>query len=162
MTHSAVDRRILRAFYTQYVSVLLIVLVFGIWAFQRSSQPLPADGELSAWALRVPPVGEMILEDPFAGERGASIHTTSQLDAVIELLKNHDVRGVFHIPQATQFAAPSTDAPDILLRIDALRSVLMHQGVPAEAIRVLVEGGTRQSPKMRVSFEMTGRPREQS
>ena len=84
------DRRILRAFYTQYVAVLLILLTFSIAAFQRATQTAPkAQGVI----LGVSPeeeIGTLSIHNLFLASGEISSDNT-QLKAVAAVLQNHDV-----------------------------------------------------------------------
>jgi hypothetical protein len=161
MSNTAVDRRILRAFYTQYVSVLLIVLVFGIWTFQLSAvQPSTAAPRVSSVAPTAPPVGVLHIEDPFEVGATVTLRSSAELEAIAETLRNHDLRATFRFKNALQDAQTDIVATTMLLRLEALRAFFQAQGVPADAVTVALGSGFGDGAKTEISFEFVGRARE--
>lgn len=140
MNALGIDRRILRAFYTQYIAVLLIVLVFFVAAFQRSGarqtgmSPSVVHSLNHELALATP-----ITLSPF--REGVGVDTAnSQLQAISELLRVHDIEatfvfGVTTSPEELQTPELST----ISAHVDALERFFEEQRLPKGATRYLIE-----------------------
>jgi hypothetical protein len=161
MSNAAIDRRILRAFYTQYVSVLLIVLVFGIWTFQLSAvRPSVAAPQVASVASSSPPVGLLRIEDPFEVGATVALRSSIELEAIAETLRNHDLRATFRFKNALQDTQTEIVATTMLLRLEALRAFFQAQGVPADAVTVALGSEFGDGAKTEVSFEFVGRARE--
>jgi hypothetical protein len=160
MSNTAVDRRILKAFYTQYVAVLLIVLVFGIWMFQSSSVQSSARSQVSAAMPSYPPVGQLQIKDLFDVGATVSIRSSVELEAIAEILRNHDLRATFRLSGALEESQAERAAETMLARLKALRSFFQTEGVPAEAITVATGSEFSDRSLTMVSFEFVGRARE--
>ncbi|MFN4896039.1 MAG: hypothetical protein ACK5GN_01060 [Pseudomonadota bacterium] len=149
---SSVDRRILRAFYTQYISVLLILLVFCI-GLVGSNKQVPGVGraQLTNLSDRTA-IGSLRLANAFSKDASSELLVAAELSAIRETLLNHDLRGVFtlymHIGSDHEISAEIAAA-----RVTALRSTLTAQGVPADAVEVLVEPTMLPSSDLQISFE---------
>lgn len=90
MTTLGLDRRILRAFYTQYVAVLLIVLVFFVAAFQTARSPVVSRPSVLATTIRPQAFGEVRLSEEVL-INGISSADSERLAALSEVLKAHDI-----------------------------------------------------------------------
>jgi hypothetical protein len=135
-----IDRRILRAFYTQYIAVLLIVLVFFVAAFQRSGAPQPVMASSMVQSLKAElPFTTPITLRPF--RRGAEIEATNpQLLAITKLLRIHDVEATFVFGVSTSPAEiQSSDLVALSTRVDALERFFEEQEVPQGATRYVIE-----------------------
>lgn len=137
MTAVSPDRRILKAFYTQYVAVLLIVLVFVVSGFQ------PSDGREDV-SLKQPhdlgrPIGAMHLHTPRTISDEVPEALAAELRALVVLMKSHDIRVTFRVPVARL----SDDTEDkgfqeALTYAKQLRSYMIKNGVPADAVRTVL------------------------
>jgi hypothetical protein len=145
------DRRVLKAFYTQYVAVLLIILTFTIGAFRRS---LPSQ-EVSAipplWTPRAV-VGAISIEDLFTAE-GSVNEQNPRVRAVAEVLKNHDLlmRATYLVPRL-EFDRESVSLKRALRRLEALREYLRSQSVPDAASILLVRAADEGASTVSVQF----------
>jgi hypothetical protein len=146
MTVLGPDRKILRAFYTQYVAVLLIMLVFFVAAFQGraagvSTEPEPVRMELPASVSLAGP----LTFNPFGiGDSIAQGH--DQLTAIAAVLKKHDVQAriVFEVPRSPMEMRES-DIATISARVDALERFFHDQQVPVGAALYRIEQATAQA-----------------
>jgi hypothetical protein len=143
MTLLGPDRKILRAFYTQYVAVLLIMLVFFVAAFQSpthgvSNTPEPVRMELPARATLAGP----LTFNPFVvGDSVAQGH--AQLTAIAAVLKKHDVQAsiVFEVARSP-LEMRESDIATISARVDALERFFHEQQVPVGAAIYRIEQAT--------------------
>ena len=146
------DRRILKAFYTQYVAVLLILLTFCVGAYQRATQSarMPVVKETpSVFVPREAPVriAEMTLENVFDGGT-VIVREHPQLAAVAVFIKSHDVHARISLPVTRGYLEANPDLLNTLVaRVDAAESFLLSQGVPPDAfvVRVTTDGGEGRS-----------------
>jgi hypothetical protein len=147
------DRRILKAFYTQYVAVLLIMLVFSVGAFQRTS----------AQVVNVAPRVPVIAEHPSIGHlefvvefdsTGALVRTSDHLDAIAEVIKEHDVRAIVTLPVPnTTDESELVEVEKVMARLDALRGYLGSRGLSESDTRFYVGGPEARPGKVAVRFE---------
>ena len=147
------DRRILKAFYTQYVAVLLIILVFTVGAFQRTTGASASVVEPIPVVAEVPSIGALELELDF-NDAGQLIGDTSQLQAVSTLLEEHDVRAVVTV--ATHNKGQGTDLVDIedsLARLGSLEEFFFSQGLSDTAVSFVVGGPSARTGKVAIHFE---------
>lgn len=153
MTGSAtVDRKILRAFYTQYVSVLLVVLVVSIRDAQRDLAH-PSSASVQAARTQLPvPVGTMELREIFVSDTSAELDNGRELEAVLETLKNHDLRAIFTLN--APLSSSSLDGFRLAIaRARAIRSRVVGLRIPSEALRVVVGSTANSVSQASVSFE---------
>lgn len=147
------DRRILKAFYTQYVAVLLIILVFCVGAFQRASAHASSAQPPTRLIVERPPIGRLELEVAF-DSAGSLARNPVELEAVADVIKAHDVRAMVTLPSLT--VDEHLDLRDVevgLARLDALRGYFSALGI-AESDVVLVIGGPEgRFGKVTVTFE---------
>jgi hypothetical protein len=132
------NRRILKAFYTQYVAVLLIVLVFTLGAFQRATHSeggsLPSTNP-TAGSLQV---GAMTLADVFS-EDGSIVGDHAQLLAVITVLKEHDLRVALVIPKnGSSIAHGTRDIAASLKQVEALEAFFNAHSIADEFVRFVI------------------------
>lgn len=86
------------SFYRQYVSLLLIVLVFSTLGMKAAQSPTdPGSHHLPSQI----PLSDMELEDPFSGE-GMSSDTQDMLRAAGQVLRSHDVSLYITLKMPTQ------------------------------------------------------------
>jgi hypothetical protein len=90
MTALGLDRRILKAFYTQYVAVLLIVLVFFVATFQIARSPVVARSSALTTTIQPQAFGEIRLSEELL-INGISPADSERLAALAEVLKIHDI-----------------------------------------------------------------------
>jgi hypothetical protein len=147
MNATGLDRTILRAFYTQYVAVLLIVLVFFVAAFQRS-QPVSRVVD----SFHAPIAQELSIIHPFEvsafSEDGSILSNEPALVAVAEVLRHHDLRvecSVF-LPHH-DFDATQGELREALHRARLLGDFFRQRGIPGQAVRVVVEESAVNSPR---------------
>jgi hypothetical protein len=144
MASAGCDRRILRAFYTQYVAVLLILLTFCVAAFQRASAAAPAvEPVLAAREPKAQEVAlaDMHIPDPFGGT--ASIPAGHpQLKAVAMFIKSHDVHVSLSLSldRAKLQASPQLMA-ELAARAEAVEDFLLRESVPPGSFSLSIEAG---------------------
>jgi hypothetical protein len=144
-----VDRRILRAFYTQYVAVLLILLVFCVGSVCQGTLPhRPATAQPDT---RIP-LASVRYSEFFQGVDSAEINESGGINAVSQVLRSHDLRGVFAISAPLSGDAQAV-AASASLRAKTLRARTSQDHVPAQAIKIVVVPSTHPSGAVTVSFE---------
>lgn len=147
------DRRILKAFYTQYVAVLLIILVFTVGAFQRTTgrsaavvTPIPVIAEPS-------PIGALEVAQDF-DDAGQLIGDTSQLQAVSTLLAEHDVRAVVTVAAHNgERHSDLASIEDSLARLESVERFFLAQGLLESEVTFVVGGPAARSGKVAIQFE---------
>jgi len=144
MASAGCDRRILRAFYTQYVAVLLILLTFCIGAFQRASTAAPSVAPQPAAPKPVPQqiaLADMHIPDPFS-DAAAIAPGHAQLKAVAMFVKSHDVHAALElsIDRAKLKASPELIA-EVAARAEALEDFLLRESVPPGSFSVTIGAG---------------------
>lgn len=148
------DRRILKAFYTQYVAVLLIVLTFSISAYQRASMQgtLPKSVALLSAPSDVQ-LAELSIDGLFADD-GQLRMDQPRLEAVASLLKNHDVNATLAL--AAERVALSGTGHELVRKLHDIEQFMLARGVPREAfvLRVLLQGD--RTGNLTVTFSRAG------
>jgi hypothetical protein len=147
------DRRILKAFYTQYVAVLLIILVFTIGAFQRASQDDVGAQRLTLAPREEPSIGGIEIAQYFTelGELGSN---TAELEAVALVVRDHDVRASISLPMSIQrIDAPGPSVEESLARLAALEKFFEERGVTADSLELVLGGKDARGGKLVVRFE---------
>jgi len=148
--YAVCDRRILKAFYTQYVAVLLIILVFSVGAFQRATLTSPP------LAPRVPnaeSIGSLNVFPDF-DSLGALVGESAELKAIASLVREHDIRAI-----VTLSASIRDDNPELseierdLARLDALRGYFLSQGLSDAAFQFVLGAASAQEGEVTVQFE---------
>lgn len=156
MSRSATgDRRILRAFYTQYVAVLLILLVFCVGTASNEGPAPLSKLDVHVEQRTAPQLGVVVYEALFTSETSAELKEGAELQAVIEMLRNHDIRATFTLYADMQSSAPTLERA--VARAYALKARLLASSIPVAAIKVIVAPilGTRSS--VDVVFESWGK-----
>jgi hypothetical protein len=147
------DRRILKAFYTQYVAVLLIILVFTIGAFQRTSRSDGVSVQLAAVHKTVPPIGGLEIAQSFneLGQLGAH---TEELDAVAVVLREHDVKASISLPVSMEkIQSSKITLEQSLERLATLETFFEERGVGQDSIELVLGGLEAREDKLVVRFE---------
>jgi hypothetical protein len=146
------DRRILKAFYTQYVAVLLIVLVFVVSGFQGNDQLTrlaPIQG-VQAWDVSI---GAVSIRMPDDVAEGFSNQMSAELDAVAEFVRNHDVLATFRIPIAIERDLSASEVvQQSLTRASQFRDYILKHGVPAQAVRTVLFEGPQAATVVSITF----------
>jgi hypothetical protein len=153
----ACDRRILKAFYTQYVAVLLILLVFTVGAFQRSL-PSALVARTSERHEREPaPFGSLTLIGEGAGPQ-AHDSLDSQLDAVATILKEHDIRAVVSVRfrEADSGNEQGSAIGEAVERLTLLEEIFREKQVASESLRLRIVGVGSRDDATTVDFEEAG------
>ncbi len=149
------NRRILKAFYTQYVAVLLIVLVFTLGAFQRATHseqaPPPPNAKATAGS---PQIGAMTLSDVFSDD-GSIVGDHVQLLALVAVLREHDLRIALVIPKTVSFRTESNqDIVASLKQIEALEAFFSAHAITDQSVRFVIRAPfTQEEDAIRVYFE---------
>ena len=142
MENQGCDRRILRAFYTQYVAVLLIMLTFTIGIFQRASiskAAVPSPG--GEYVAIGKPIGDVVIRSLF-GADGSVSSEEPQLKALAHIIRSHDVLLTLTLSMPRLTVEPkSPSLRRALRRINALEQFFMAEEVPREALRFRVTRG---------------------
>ena len=96
--YSSMGLNVLESFYRQYVSLLLIVLVFSTLGMSASQSSSASDSHQLPSRT---PLSDIELENPFSGE-GISSDTQEMLRAAGQVLRSHDVSLVITLNMPTQ------------------------------------------------------------
>jgi hypothetical protein len=147
------DRRILKAFYTQYVAVLLIILVFTVGAFQRATRNADPSSLPPAAPQEAPSIGGLKIAQDFneLGQLGAD---TAQLEAVALVIKEHDVRASISLPVSMQkIDSPLTTVEQSLARVASLERFFAERGVGEDSLELVLGGPDASEGALSVSFE---------
>lgn len=137
------DRRILKAFYTQYVAVLLIMLTFTIGAFQRATQaPVAVSPQAVSSIEEALPFGEFVISALF-GVDGSVPQDNQRLLALASIVRNHDVAITLglSLPRLS-FESDSSSVRRALRRIQALEHFFVREQIPLTAVRFTVTNST--------------------
>ena len=128
------DRKILRAFYTQYVAVLLIILVLIIGS-SRGMLPrdLSATGAIN-YETAPKQFGSISVGRLFETEYSTKITDTSQLEAIAETLRNHDIRAKLFLSSSKLL----DNQASALERASAVRQWMLSQNLPSSAFSVVL------------------------
>jgi hypothetical protein len=152
------DRRILKAFYTQYVAVLLIVLTFTIGAYQRSSDVAQAGGkEVALVKGRDLTVGDINISDAFTAD-GSVISGNERLEAVVSVLENHDLTATITllVPRL-DLNEQASSLRRALRKLEALEDFFGKGTIPPGAVRFVARTGTTAQEELGVRFFRQGR-----
>lgn len=147
------DRRILRAFYTQYVAVLLIVLTFTIGAFQRTSEaPNSQAPSIVRQISQRSPIGGIIIPEVFTVD-GAVAAGNERLGAVVQVLEEHDLRATITLTvPRLDFDEYSSSLRRTLRRLEALEHFFDDQAIPPSAVRFVARPSGSASEEVSVRF----------
>lgn len=134
--HSEPDRAILKAFYVQYVAVLLILLSFMIGSIAGEQGKKP--GSMTV----VPPAAPGLLKSAFVTFQlnqvfeGSSdrIIVSDTLNAIIQVGLSHDVDLEFSVPVEGELGS-ELRSQLASSRATALMRFAVEQGIPARAVR---------------------------
>jgi hypothetical protein len=148
--HQAINRRILSAFYTQYVAVLLIVLVMSVSMYSTrdrevDSNQTPAPKEVSRF------VGSKVLAIPFS-ESGEGLAHTAELEAIASALQAHDLRATFRLAAHSN---GGNDLREALHKLQLIRVFMEQRGVPTYAVRTILSDS---EPPLSVAFDLEDVP----
>jgi hypothetical protein len=154
------DRRILKAFYTQYVAVLLIMLTFTIGAFQRATQAPMASPQAASSIEELAPFGEFVIAELF-GVDGSVPQDNQKLLALASIVRNHDVAITLglSLPRLS-FEADSSSVRRALRRIQALENFFVREQVPLTAVRFIATNST--SPENDLSVKVAAAEAEEA
>ncbi len=136
------DRRVLKAFYTQYVAVLLIILVFFVAAFQAASGATPTK---TSDTLVIAPhefFGDIVLSERIVTDGIASTDERS-LRAIAEVLRSHDVNATIEltVPRMA-LDEVNNGAIRAAALTEHLAQFLKGYGAPAGAVSYVIRGRT--------------------
>lgn len=147
------DRRILKAFYTQYVAVLLIILVFAVGAFQRAPSGQTRLAQKSLTIAQAPTMGTLQIAQDFDSV-GSLVGEPPQLRAIASVIREHDIRALVTVP-----IGPITMESDLievemaLARIDALKEYFLSQGLPEDAFQFFMGGVDARDGTITIQFQ---------
>ena len=150
MSTEVVDRRILKAFYTQYVAVLLIILVFCVAGSRRLERFTPTHKTLSlpvnlTQSITNSRIGTRVLSNPFDSINPQILRESAELKAIAEALRSHDIRAKFEVGftlHTTRSAAEkSLDLQSALQRVAVLKEFFKLEQVPTNAVGFLINDG---------------------
>lgn len=145
------DRKLLKAFYTQYTAVLLIILTFTIGAFQRTIQAELPIYPSPVWAPRAT-VGSIEISRVFTSEGGIN-NDAPQLHAIAEVLTQHDlnVRVIMSVTDLG-LTTGSTTLRRARIRLESLRKFFLAKGVPESAFVFATRLNESAADSIRVEF----------
>lgn len=158
---SGPDRRLLAAFYTQYVALLLILITYTVGLLagapittQNVHEELPVKSEShhapqhQAAMLGTFSVSNIFLDD------GRVASENSELAAIATVLRAHDVSAVVRL-SVPRLGVPndSSSVRRALRRIESLEAFFADQHVPDQAFRILVEEGSLSTRDVEVNLQ---------
>jgi hypothetical protein len=147
------DRRILKAFYTQYVAVLLIILVFTVGAFQRASQRDESTARPAMAPKEEVSIGGLQIAQHFddLGQLGSD---TAQLEAVALVIAEHDVKASIALPVSMQKIDPlHATVEQSLARVSSLERFFAERGVGEDSLELVIGGPDAREGILVVKFE---------
>lgn len=146
------DKRILKAFYSQYVAVLLIILVISVASSQgafksrdRTKVPLEMQKHIAS-------IGSVSMASILSPDEQTSSEGQQELHALIRILQSHDVRAVVSVPVTVSNESQGA-VIEKLLQAQALRDHILKAQVPADAILIRVIPLDVVGSAVTVSFE---------
>jgi hypothetical protein len=146
------DRRILKAFYTQYVAVLLIILVFTVGAFQRASQVKRGDTQPTHTPKEVAPIGGLEIAQNF-NELGELASQTAELEAVALVIREHDVKASISIPVSMHKIDSSLlTVEQALARLASLERFFEERDVGEDSLQLVLGGPAARDGRLVVTF----------
>lgn len=147
------DRRILKAFYTQYVAVLLIMLVFTVGAFQRASQRDAVPTGAQTASLDKASIGGLEIAQIF-DELGALGEDTAQLEAVASVIREHDVTASISIPVSMRKIDETQNTVEVAVaHLTALERFFAERGVGTGAVTFVLGGPEARDGRLVIRFE---------
>lgn len=151
------DRRILKAFYTQYVAVLLIVLTFTIGAYQRSSGVVEAGEKvLVSRGEHDLTIGDITITDAFTAD-GSVIPGHERLEAVASVLENHDLTATMTlVVPRLDFDDQASSLRRAVRRLEALEELFERRAIPPGTVRFVARTGPGISEGLGVRFFKQG------
>ena len=133
------DRRILRAFYTQYVAVLLILLTFSIAAFQRATQTAPKAQGVVLGVSTEEEIGTLSIHNLFLASGEISSDNT-QLKAVAAVLQNHDVNAEISLSTSReQLESDPAVLSQLLTRAHLIEDFLIREAVSTQTFKIAIK-----------------------
>jgi hypothetical protein len=147
------DRRILKAFYTQYVAVLLIMLVFTVGAFQRASQRDVAPTSAQIASADRSPIGGLEIAQIFneLGELGGD---TAQLEAVASVIREHDVTASISIPVSLRKIDETQNTVEVAVaHVTSLERFFAERGIGAGSVDFVLGGPDARDGRVVIRFQ---------
>lgn len=125
----ASNRDVLKAFYTQYVAVLLIVLVFCVGAFQRSTKLVLTHQGAVTTTKGAPAIATLRVSPEF-DDNGGLVVIPAELSAAVALVREHDVRARIELHIGHDDGGQELSAIErSLAQIESLRAYLLSDGL---------------------------------
>jgi len=158
------DRRLLAAFYTQYVALLLILITYTVGLIAGApitaphvattrpvTQEVTPSPQRGATSLGVFNLSNIFLDD------GRVAPENSELTAIAAVLRAHDVSAVVRV------SVPRLGVPDenssfrrALRRVESLETFFAEHRVPEQAFRVIIGPSARSSRDIEVELQEVG------
>jgi hypothetical protein len=158
-SNSTIDRRILKAFYTQYVAVLLIILVFSVGMVSHGRNEsnaalvLTGRGTSQIDKSNRRQIGVIQYGDIFTSEQSSELSPGGKIDTVLETLKNHDLCATFIVPVDLEGDDLVRTSALALARSKSINDKLVASGITKEAFKVTLIPSNSQSSEVTVVFE---------
>jgi hypothetical protein len=147
------DRRILKAFYTQYVAVLLIMLVFTVGAFQRASQRDAVPTGAQTVSPEKAQIGRLEIAQIF-NELGTLGGDTAQLEAVASVIREHDVTASISIPVSIRKIDAKANTVEVAVaHVTSLERFFAERGVGAGSVIFVLGGPEARDGRLVIRFE---------
>ena len=147
------DRRILKAFYTQYVAVLLIILVFTVGAFQRASQRDDSGARSAMAPKEAALIGGLQIAQHF-DDLGQLKDDTTQLEAIALVIAEHDVRASIALPVSMQkIDSPDSTVERSLAQAASLERFFAERGIGEDSLELVIGGPDARKGMLVVTFE---------
>lgn len=147
------DRRILKAFYTQYVAVLLIMLVFTVGAFQRASQRDVVPTSAQTVPVDKANIGGLEIAQIF-NELGALEGDTAQLEAVASVIREHDVTASISLPISMKKIDATQNTVEVAVaHLTSLERFFAERGVGDGSVEFVLGGPEAREGHVVIRFE---------
>jgi hypothetical protein len=155
------DRRLLAAFYTQYVALLLILITYtvGLLAGAPLTDPIsPVDPSVEGSShTALPPeptlLGTFTLRNIFLDD-GRVAFENPELAAIAAVLRSHDVSAVvsLSVPRL-DVQSDSSSFRRALRRVESLESFFAEYRVPEDAFRVVVRQANQNARDIEIELQ---------
>lgn len=145
------DRKLLKAFYTQYTAVLLIILTFTIGAFQRTIKNDQTNMDIPVWSPRSL-IGEVKLVKVFRDD-GSLLSSPDQLAAIAEVLIQHDlIARVYVSVGELGLSDGAASLRRARVRLQSIQNFMRQQSVPPHALMLAIKSSGISADSAEIQF----------
>ncbi len=151
MSASLPDKRILKAFYTQYISVLLIILVFTVGSASGTREK--TSKQEATYQEEKVALGAISIPGGVDASGTLSPDAVSALEAVSKVLLNHDVTATVRVPVGSHHDSDGrSHIENALTHSHKFRAFLLERGVPVAAVKSVIARDTKETGVASISF----------